>query len=139
METGHCCRYAPFMRIFLFAAFLFLTSCSPAPLYMSVEQKNETLFVEIFKKWWFGLRSSETPCVHDIELVRQRDDRVLWRMSVQHPMERQCASLGSFVIGQAPKDFANEVRLASPLAPGDYTLNARGIGEGKKDFTLPLD
>lgn len=120
------------------ASFLLLTACSPAPLHMSIEQKNGSLFVEVFQRWWFGLRSSNTPCVHDVELVGRTDGRVLWRMSVQPPMERQCASLRSFVVGQAPKDFADEVPLTSPIEPGDYVLSARGIGDGNKAFTLPL-
>jgi hypothetical protein len=125
------------MRFLLLGAFLLLTSCQAAPLYMSVEQKGGALIVEVFTKWWFGLRSNETPCVHDVELVRDANDgRVLWRMSV--PPDRQCADLRSFVVGRAPKGFRDEVPLASPLAPGDYTLSALGIGYGQRDFNVPL-
>jgi hypothetical protein len=122
------------MRFLVLATLLLLTSCEAAPLSMSIEQKGGALVVEVFTKWWLGVRSNDTPCVHDVELVR--DGRVLWRMSVQP--DRQCADLRSFVIGRAPKGFGDEGPLASPLAPGDYTLSASGIGEGKRDFKVPL-
>src|SRR5579859_1552884 len=121
-----------------FAVFLLATGCMPTPLGMSVKEVDEKPEVEIFKRGWIGLRSSDFPCVHDIELRAGPDSsfgRVLWRMKVSP--ERQCARLDRFTIGQAPAGFNNEVRLTTVLPPATYTLAAAGIGYGTLEITLP--
>ena len=125
------------MRIIkLLPVVLLLTACSPSPLYLKVWNAGRGLVGEVYEKWWFGLRSSGTPCVHDLTLTRNADDQVVWRTIVD--TDRQCGDLKTFVVGQAPHGFRDEVRLAAPLSGGDYTLDAFGIGEGKRRFTLPL-
>jgi hypothetical protein len=125
------------MRIIkLLPVFLLLTACEPSPLYLRVTGAGANLIAEVYEKWWFGLRSSETPCVHDLTLTRNSDAQVLWRTVVD--TDRQCSDLRTFVVGRAPHGFRDEVRLAAPLSAGDYTLAAFGIGEGKRQFTLPL-
>ena len=124
------------MRFLLVIAFLPLASCEPAPIHLAIREAGPTLVAEAYKTWWFGLRSSEVPCVHDVTLVRQSDGKTLWKMTVAP--ERQCNHVRAFTIGEAPAGFRDETKLASKLTPGDYMLNAWGIGEGTQHFTLPL-
>jgi hypothetical protein len=119
----------------LLPALLLLTSCEPARIYFKVRQGGAGLIAEVYKSWWFGLRSSEVPCVHHLTLAG-KDAQVLWRMVVNP--ERQCIHLHTFVVGTAPHGFRDEVRFSSTLPSGDYTLTASGIGHGTKKFTLPL-
>jgi hypothetical protein len=120
----------------LIPVMLLLTSCEPAPLHLKVAQVGSALIAEVYEKWWFGLRSSDVPCVHDVTLTRDADAQVLWRMVVDP--ERQCSDIEKFVIGRAPPGFRDEVRMRAELAAGDYTLTADGIGQGRREFTLPL-
>lgn len=114
-----------------------LTACEAAPIHLKVTRAGAGVMAELYKKWWFGVRSSKTPCVHDVTLTRDSDARVLWRTVVD--TDRQCSDLRTLVVGRAPQGFRDEVRLAAALPAGNYTLAAFGIGEGKRKFTLPLD
>jgi|SRR4051812_24506594 hypothetical protein len=97
-----------------------LASCEAAPLYFKVTGAGAGLIAEVYKKWWIGLRSSETPCVHDVTLTRNSDVKVLWRTTVD--TARQCNDLKIFMIGRAPRGFRDAVRLSGALSAGDYTL-----------------
>ena len=124
------------MRIAAILMALLLSSCSPAPMHLKVSQVGETFVGEVYKKWWFNLRSGEVPCVHDVELTDTASKHLLWRMVVDP--EQQCANLRKFVLGEAARGFRDEVRLAKPVSPGSYKLRAYGIGYGSYAFTLPL-
>lgn len=125
------------MRLITLLPFgILLASCEPAPLYLKVTHVGAGLVAEVYEKWWFGLRSSETPCVHDVTLTRALDARVIWRTVVD--TDRQCGDLKTFLVGRAPRGFRDEVRLSGGLSPGDYKLEAYGIGHGTRDFTIPL-
>ena len=116
-----------------------LTSCEPAPLYLDVRQESAGLVAEVYETWWFGLRSSEVPCVHDMTLTRNSDAKVVWRTVVLNPMQVQCNHLRFLIVGKTPKGFYNEVPLSGALSSDSYTLAVRGIGDGSLDFSLPLN
>lgn len=120
----------------LIPAYFLLASCGAAPLYLEVAQSDDGLVAKVYEKWWFGLRSSETPCVHDVTLMHNTDYNVVWRAGVDS--DRQCSGLKSFVIGHAPRGFRDEIRLSGALPAGSYKLTADGIGYGAYEFTLPL-
>jgi len=125
------------LKISLCFGAMLVSSCTPSPIEMSITEHAGTIRVELFKEWWFGLRSSEIPCVHDIELVRLSDGQVFWRDTV-YP-EQQCRDLRFFSIGQELDGFRELVQLRSPLPPGEYGLTVRGIGKGGKQFSIPLE
>lgn len=105
-------------------------------MHLKVSQVGETFVGEVYKRWWFGLRSGEVPCVHDVELTNTASKQLLWRMAVEP--EQQCANLRKFVLGETARGFRDEVRLVKPLPPGSYDLRANGIGSGSFAFTVPL-
>jgi hypothetical protein len=121
----------------LLPVFVLLTACEPSPIYLRVTRAGTSLIAQAYKTWWFGLRSSETPCVHDLTLTRDADGRVVWRTIVD--TDRQCSGLKTFVVGRAPDGFRDEVPLTAQLSAGSYQLAAYGIGQGTRQFRLPLN
>jgi len=46
-----------------------LTACEAAPIHLKVTRAGAGVMAELYKKWWFGVRSSETPCGEPLSIL----------------------------------------------------------------------
>lgn len=120
-------------------ACLLLAGCTAPPIQIEIVDEGGRKIVGLYYRWFFGLRSSEWPCVRALVIADagSLDERgapeEIWRAESTDP-HRQCTRLSRFEFGRTPPGFAERLnRLPAPLR-GRYRLDVQAIGQSSIDI-----
>jgi hypothetical protein len=118
-------------------AMIMLAACEPSPIRMEISDVGGRKLVTLFTLGFFGMRSSEPPCIRTITVSgfdALHQPTPVWRAVV--PDAAQCVQVRSFSIGRAPAGFDETMRLIARDLHGRYRVEVEGIGRGDYDIVF---